>query len=189
MSGWEAGFCWWWAHPSVAPLPGVVFLWLGCLGWWSGTDWGFCWWTGVGLWWCSAGAWGVLKWILAWCGGPQYCAASGGHSLWCDCVFLLGVWICIVWVGKCVVFRGVEVVCLPHAVSFSVFANTLTLSFLMYTWSYSSLIEMEGWWARYTLGRRVNPLEMSALTLWMVSGWMSLRGRRIWWSLCWGRSL
>ncbi len=34
-------------------------------------------------------------------------------------------------------------VCLPHAVSFSVFANTLTLSFLMCTWSYRSLIVRE----------------------------------------------
>ncbi len=36
-------------------------------------------------------------------------------------MFLLGVWICVLWVGSCVVFRGVEVVCLPHAVSLSLF--------------------------------------------------------------------
>ncbi len=45
-----------------------------CLRWSSGADWGV-------LWWCSADAWGVLMGNLAWCEGPQYCAASGGRSL------------------------------------------------------------------------------------------------------------
>ncbi|KAL7830011.1 hypothetical protein SRHO_G00311380 [Serrasalmus rhombeus] len=38
---------------------------------------------------------------------------------------------------------------------------------------------MVEWWARSTLGRRAHPLEMSALTLWMVAGWKSLRGSRV----------
>ncbi len=76
------------------------------------------------LWWCSAG-WHVVVLMgnLAWCGVSSIVQPAGVVLYDGTVRFLLGVWICVLWIGICVVFRGVDVVCLPHAVSFSGFCK------------------------------------------------------------------
>lgn len=81
------------------------------------------------------------------------------------------------WAGL-LLLRGVDW-SLLRATSFSVRAKMGTVFLYRWTWSYRQLISRVGWWARWTLGLRIQSLDMLLLILWMVSGWRSFLGSRV----------